>query len=112
MPIRISGQKLLVRVAKFVIILDGNCTSGTWDHDAHYYNEGYSAEMLAEEFPTLPLSLIHKAIAFYLDNRADVNAYVDLCTEELDRQQAAAKRGPSLAELRKRLESMRAAESK
>jgi len=29
-----------------------------------YYNEGYSAKMLVEQFPTLELAVIHKVIAF------------------------------------------------
>ncbi|MBI1831113.1 MAG: DUF433 domain-containing protein [Planctomycetes bacterium] len=37
----------------------------------YYYNEGCSAEELCEVFPTLPLALIHKVIAFYLDSRAN-----------------------------------------
>ena len=42
----------------------------------YYYNEGHSAEALAEMFPTLTLALIHKLIAFYLENQVDVDAYV------------------------------------
>jgi uncharacterized protein (DUF433 family) len=75
-------------------------------HVVQYYNEGFSPEMLLEQFPTLPLSLIHKVIAFYLDNRAEVDAYVAKCEAELDQQRAAAPKGPSLAELRRRLESL------
>jgi uncharacterized protein (DUF433 family) len=33
-------------------------------HVVQGYNEGESAEMLASRYPTLPLSLVHKAIAF------------------------------------------------
>jgi uncharacterized protein (DUF433 family) len=40
-------------------------------HVVQCYNEGYSPEMLAEEFPTLSLALIHKTIAFYLENQAE-----------------------------------------
>ena len=31
-------------------------------HLVHYYNEGYSAEMLACEYPTLSLATIHKIL--------------------------------------------------
>src|SRR5258708_12379421 len=40
------------------------------------YSEGYSPEMLVGNFPSLPLSLIHRVLAFYLDNRKEVDAYV------------------------------------
>jgi hypothetical protein len=46
---------------------------------AWIYDEGYSAEMLAEEFPTLSLALIHKTIGFYLENRADIDTYIAQC---------------------------------
>lgn len=48
-------------------------------HVLHYYNDGYSPEMLAGQYPTLPLAVIHKVIAFYLENRDDVGAYLASC---------------------------------
>jgi uncharacterized protein (DUF433 family) len=69
----------------------------------HYYNERHSAEALAEMFPTLSLAVIHKVIAFYLEHRTDVDAYVAGCEAETGRQRAAARSGPDLAELRRRL---------
>jgi uncharacterized protein (DUF433 family) len=73
-------------------------------HDvAHYYNEGGSAEELCEVFPTLPLALVHKVIAFYLEHRAEVDASVAAVEAKMERQRAAAAHGPSLAELRRRL---------
>jgi uncharacterized protein (DUF433 family) len=73
-------------------------------HDVvFYYNEGYSPEALLEAFPTLSLALVHKIIAFYLENADEVNAYVAECEAEIARQRAVAARGPDLAELRRRL---------
>src|SRR5262249_24325626 len=69
----------------------------------YYYNEGHSAEALAEMFPTLTLALIHKLIAFYLENQANVDAYVASCEAAIVLQRAAAPRGPDVAELRRRL---------
>jgi uncharacterized protein (DUF433 family) len=79
-------------------------------HIVRYYNEGYSPEMLSEQFPTLSLALIHKVIAFYLENRAGVDDYVAKYEAELEQQRAVAPKGPSLAELRRRLESLRQVE--
>lgn len=73
-------------------------------HVVHYYNDGFSPEMIAGQFPTLPLALVHKVIAFYLENRASVDAYVANCRRELDEQQQS--RQGDLATLRKRLEAM------
>jgi uncharacterized protein (DUF433 family) len=76
------------------------------EHLVYHYDEGYSAEMLACEYPTLRLAEIHKVIAFYLENRAEVDAYVSNCREELEKLKAVSQKGPSLAELRRRLEAM------
>jgi uncharacterized protein (DUF433 family) len=72
-------------------------------HVVHYYNEGYSAEMLVGQFPDLSLALIHKIIAFYLDNRGDVDAYVASCRDELQQQRATNPKRLTLASLRQRL---------
>ena len=77
-------------------------------HLVHFYGEGYSPEMLAEEFPTLSLALIHKTLGFYLENQAEVDGYVARCREEIERQASAAPEGPGLAELRRRLAARRA----
>src|SRR5262249_15616902 len=74
-------------------------------HLIYYYNEGYNAEMLLCQYPTLELVVIHKVIVFYLENRALVDAYVAQYQAELDRLRASGRHGPSLAELRARVEA-------
>lgn len=69
----------------------------------YYYQEGCSAEELCEVFPTLPLALVHKVFAFYLENAPEVNQYCVTCEAEVDRQRATATKAPDLAELRRRL---------
>jgi uncharacterized protein (DUF433 family) len=70
------------------------------------YKQGYSAEAIALEFDTLPLALVHKTIAFYLENHSEVDAYVDAAEEEVRRQAAASNPNPTLAELRRRFEQI------
>jgi uncharacterized protein (DUF433 family) len=77
-------------------------------HLVHFYNEGYSPEMLAEEFPTLSLALLHKTIAFYLENQAEIDTYIAQVRSETDRHASTAPQGPGLAELRRRLAARRA----
>ncbi len=72
-------------------------------HFVHYYNEGYSAEMLACQFPDISLATLHKAIAFYLENRLEVDGYVEACQKELDEQRKVSAKHLNLAELRERL---------
>ena len=80
-------------------------------HVVDLYNEGYSAEMLLDYFPTLSLALIHKVIAFYLENKAAVDDYIVQCRAEIEHQASAPQPGPDRAELRRRMEARRKAES-
>jgi uncharacterized protein (DUF433 family) len=80
-------------------------------HIVHHYNEGYSPEMLVCQYPTLPLALIHKVIAFYLENRAEVDAYMTECRTQLEQQRTANPRRLDLDTLRRRLEAQQRAEA-
>jgi uncharacterized protein (DUF433 family) len=80
-------------------------------HVVECYNEGCSAEAIHCEYPTLPLALIHKVIAFYLENQLEVDAYVAHCRAEIDRQAAAPYHGPSMRELRRRMAALKRAET-
>lgn len=62
-------------------------------HLLTYYQEGYSAEMLLEQFPSLSMGLIHKTLAFYWDNKPEVDAYLAQCQTRLDEQRA---QGPTV----------------
>ena len=79
-------------------------------HLVHYYNDGYSPEMLWTEYPDLPLALIYKALAFYLENQSNVDAYLAEFRQDIERKQVQPAAGPALIELRRRLESMRQAQ--
>ncbi len=80
-------------------------------HVVEPYNDGYTPEMLQAQFPTLSLALIHKTIAFYLENRAEVDAYIRSCRTVVDAQASAPQPGPDAAELRRRMEARRPKES-
>jgi uncharacterized protein (DUF433 family) len=75
------------------------------------YRDGYSAETLAAAYPTLAPALVHKVIAFYLENQPEVEQYVEATRAEIERQAAAPSRGPSPADLKRRLETKRQSES-
>jgi uncharacterized protein (DUF433 family) len=80
-------------------------------HIVDLYNDRYTPEMLHDHFPTVPLALVHKVIAFYLENRAEVDAYIQQSREALDRLASEPQQGPSAAELRRRMEARRPKES-
>lgn len=71
-------------------------------HFVDFYNESNSAEMLLGLFPTLNFALIHKVIAFYLENKAEVDRYVARCEAEIERHQAMTPPAPTIDELKAR----------
>ena len=74
-----------------------------YHHLVAFFNKGYSAESLWEEFPTLPLATIYIVIAYHLENQAASNDYIEQCHEEVRQQAATVSATPDLAELRRRL---------
>lgn len=72
----------------------------------HFYNNlGYSAEMLATEFPSVNLVIVHKFLAFYMENAAEIDAQAASEDAEMDRLRAASPDHVALAELRNELTS-------
>ena len=61
------------------------------------YWESHSAEKLQELYPTLDLDLIQKIITFYLQNKAEVHAYVAREKAEIERQRLENRGGPDWA---------------
>lgn len=41
-----------------------------------YYHQGYSAEQLAEDFPTISLADAHATIGYYLRHKDEVDTYL------------------------------------
>jgi uncharacterized protein (DUF433 family) len=80
-------------------------------HVARMYAEGSSPEMIAAHYPALPLALIRRVIAFYLENQPEVDQYASAHDQEIDRQIAGAPAAPTMAELRRRLQRMNPATS-
>jgi len=79
-------------------------------HLIWHYNQGFSAEMLLGQFPTLPLSLIHKTIGYYLENQAAVDDYLRVVETKIEQQRAS---GTTLNvdELRTRFDQLQTAEA-
>jgi uncharacterized protein (DUF433 family) len=76
------------------------------------YEEGHSAEAIAiDDYPTLSLALIHKTIAFYLENETEVRSLLHQNEEAMQRLMAMPQTTPTLAELRRRMANRRQAEA-
>lgn len=81
-------------------------------HVVYDYKEGYSAEQIHEEYPTLPVELIDKVLAFYNDNRSEVDAYMTSFQAECERlhvKHAELRRVLDWDEMRRKFEAMKQA---
>jgi len=58
--------------------------------------------MLAARYPSVSLALVHKVLAYYLENQAQVDAYVAKCMAAVSEQQKGG-RALNLSSLRSRL---------
>jgi uncharacterized protein (DUF433 family) len=67
---------------------------------AQKYSEGYTAEMLHREYPTLPLAMIYKVITFYVENRADVDTYVAAAESRIEELRTDYRPGPGMLRIR------------
>lgn len=76
----------------------------------YFYRQGDSPEMLHARFPTVSLPLFHKIIAYYLENQLVADDYCSRHAEEIARQRAGPRPGPTLDELRQRHEAGRLAQ--
>jgi uncharacterized protein (DUF433 family) len=46
------------------------------DNVIQYYLQGYSPEQILEELPSLNLEKIYATLTYYLQNRAEIDAYM------------------------------------
>lgn len=79
-------------------------TRVTLDTVVAAYQAGASAEEICEDYPVLRLGDVYRAIAFFLEHRADVEAYLEDRREHAGRvrREVEARQG-SQAGLRERL---------
>ncbi|MBM4463998.1 MAG: DUF433 domain-containing protein [Chloroflexi bacterium] len=69
------------------------------DDVLYYYLEGYTPEEIAAQLPTLSLEEIYATITYYLQNRAEVDAYLTrLAAWREQRYQEWAANPPSLVQ--------------
>jgi uncharacterized protein (DUF433 family) len=59
-------------------------TRVTLDTVVHVYEDGASAEEIAEAFDTLDLADVHGVISYYLRHREEVQAYLDQRQQEAE----------------------------
>jgi uncharacterized protein (DUF433 family) len=67
------------------------------------FREGASPEEIAERFPAISLNAVYAAITFYLQNRADVDAYLSRREAEADQLRSTIETRTDAKEFRDRL---------
>ena len=67
------------------------------------FREGATAEEIAERFPAISLSGIYAAIAFYLQNRTEVDAYLARREAEAEQIRMKIESRPETKDFRERL---------
>ena len=81
-------------------------------HVIDMYQIGFTPVQILDEYPTLSLEKINNVLAFYHENKAEVDQYVADYRAELDRQEAMYTPPPRLEELRRRYEEKKRAGGK
>jgi uncharacterized protein (DUF433 family) len=76
-------------------------------HIVVHHNEGESVEQLHERYPTLSMSLIEDVLAFYRDNRQEVDEYVRRQQAAIDQLIATTPRKVNWDELQQRLPGLK-----
>jgi uncharacterized protein (DUF433 family) len=61
------------------------------DSVVYAYLGGQTAEGIAQSFPVLTMEEVYGAIAFYLANRADIDAYLARAKADFDSKRRAAR---------------------
>jgi uncharacterized protein (DUF433 family) len=67
------------------------------------FNEGYTAEEIVTQFPSLTLADVYSTLAYYLDNRALVDDYIRRGEEEAARLQRDIETRPGYKAFREKL---------
>ena len=78
-------------------------TRVTLDTVVMAFRDGSTAEEIADQFPAVSLSAIYAAIAFYLQNRAEVDAYLSRREAEAEQTRLRIESRPETKEFRDRL---------
>jgi len=78
-------------------------TRVTLDSVVWAFREGASAEEIAERFPAITLGAVYAAIAYYLQNRAELDAYLQRREAEGEHIRNRIESWPDAKDFRERL---------
>ena len=61
---------------------------------------GWSPEELRFQYPHLTMGQIYSALAYYSDNREEIDAEIEACYQEVEQQRIEAEESPFAARIR------------
>lgn len=102
MTITLEAQVVPMKVDSDDVIRVGN-TRVRLDTVIYAFNEGYTAEEIASQYPALKLADIYAVIAYYLSHQATVDAYLQKRRETAAQVRAEIEAKPEYKALRERL---------
>jgi uncharacterized protein (DUF433 family) len=70
------------------------------EHIVERFNDGYSAEMIVHELPSLSLEQAYAAITYYLHNKPQVDEYMAVIDRYVEEQVRLQEANPSPASVR------------
>lgn len=78
-------------------------TRVTLDSLVYLFREGISAESMVESYPALTLEEVHGALAFYLRNQKEVDAYLlqEQCAAQAQHEQSRKTNAELIAKLQR-----------
>src|SRR4051812_14208874 len=109
MELNVELPDFLTRRDDGEIVVTG--TRVTLYHVMCAYDDGLSAEEIADQFTSLSLESVYKTILFALEHRPDVDRYVEAYRAELDSQYENRTTKVTVEELRRRMRLLRASQA-
>ena len=94
-------RKEYVRVVEEQYLVGG--TRVSLDSLVYLFREGMSAESMVDSYPALTLEQVHGALAFYLRNQTEIDAYLaeGQCTAESRHEQSRQTNAELIAKLQR-----------
>lgn len=87
-------------------------TRVTLDTVVQAFNQGYTAEEIASDYPVLNLADVYAVISYYLNNRVEVNNYLQQQEEDAEKVWRGIESAPDYQIFRERLLARREAMNK
>jgi uncharacterized protein (DUF433 family) len=108
MTLTVEAQTIPLKADQDGVMRVGN-TRVTLDTVVHAFDQGHTAEEIVSHYPALRLADVYAVIAYYLNNQAEVHAYLQQQEEAIQKIWEKIEAQPDYQRFRKRLIARRQA---